>query len=201
MRGRRRRSSLFIAKNDLERHASNQRVSHPTPSKNSRSIPTSRHLIPWSAPYIFETACKTAGLPATCMYVAGSSTLSFSSSPPCLVQATAGQDHLGTGDPCRLHATASRACLLRSLIKLLFSSSSSSWASALGGVLICEPLDFRARKLSSACSPNERAPSVATSSLRRTFRSLLVNQRARSARPRGPPPPVLLIHARRRPRI
>ncbi len=27
-------------------------------------------------------------------------------------------------DPCRLHATASRACLLRSLIKLLSSSSS-----------------------------------------------------------------------------
>ena len=28
----------------------------------------------------------------------------------------------GTGDPCRLHATASRACLLRSMIKLLSSS-------------------------------------------------------------------------------
>ena len=27
--------------------------------------------------------------------------------------------HLGTGDPCRSHATASRACLLRSLIKSL----------------------------------------------------------------------------------
>jgi hypothetical protein len=36
-----------------------------------------------------------------------------------LVQATAGQVHLGTTDPCRSHATASRAYLLRSLIKLL----------------------------------------------------------------------------------
>jgi hypothetical protein len=33
--------------------------------------------------------------------------------------------HLGTGDPCRSHATASRACLLRSLIKPLSSSPSS----------------------------------------------------------------------------
>ena len=32
-----------------------------------------------------------------------------------LVQATAGQVHLGTRDPCRLHATASRVCLLRSI--------------------------------------------------------------------------------------
>ena len=29
------------------------------------------------------------------------------------VQATAGQVHLGTGDPCRLHPTAGRMCLLR----------------------------------------------------------------------------------------
>jgi hypothetical protein len=33
--------------------------------------------------------------------------------------------HLGTGDPCRFHATASRPYLLRSLIKPLSSSSSS----------------------------------------------------------------------------
>ena len=30
--------------------------------------------------------------------------------------------HLGTRDPCRLHATASQACLLKSMIKLLSSS-------------------------------------------------------------------------------
>jgi len=33
--------------------------------------------------------------------------------------------HLGTGDPCRSHATASQPCLLRSLIKSLSFSSSS----------------------------------------------------------------------------
>jgi hypothetical protein len=42
-----------------------------------------------------------------------------------LVQATAGQVHLGTRNPCRSHAIASRAYLLRSYIKLLSSSSSS----------------------------------------------------------------------------
>ena len=35
-----------------------------------------------------------------------------------MYQATVGQVHLGTGDPSRLHATASRACLLRSVISL-----------------------------------------------------------------------------------
>ena len=35
-----------------------------------------------------------------------------------------GQEISRTGDLCRLHATASRACLLRSMIKLLSSSSS-----------------------------------------------------------------------------
>jgi len=34
-------------------------------------------------------------------------------------------EYLGTGDPCRSHATASRPCLLRSLIESLSSSSSS----------------------------------------------------------------------------
>ena len=43
-----------------------------------------------------------------------------------LIQAKEGQVHLGTRDPCRLHATACRAYLLRSMIKLLSSSSSSS---------------------------------------------------------------------------
>ena len=37
-----------------------------------------------------------------------------------------GQVRLGTGDPCLLHATESRACLLRSVIQLLSSSSSPS---------------------------------------------------------------------------
>jgi len=39
--------------------------------------------------------------------------------------AIAGQGHLGTRDPCRLHATVTWVCLLRSSIELLSSSSSS----------------------------------------------------------------------------
>ena len=33
----------------------------------------------------------------------------------CTAAPSPGQVHLGTGDPCRLHATASRACPLRSI--------------------------------------------------------------------------------------
>ena len=40
--------------------------------------------------------------------------------------------YLGTGDPCRFHATASRPYLLRSLIKSLSSSSSSLYTSHHG---------------------------------------------------------------------
>jgi len=43
--------------------------------------------------------------------------------------------HLGTGDPCRSHATASWACLLRSLIQPLSSSSSSSYCASYLPVL------------------------------------------------------------------
>jgi len=52
-----------------------------------------------------------------------------------LLQTKAGQVHLGTRDPCRLHATARWVCPLRSSIKLL-SSSSSSYSPYLSHILM-----------------------------------------------------------------
>ena len=82
-----------------------------------------------------------------------------------LIQTIAGQVHLGTGDPCRLHATASWVCLLRSTIKLLSSSSFSSSSYLLRSLI---------KLLSSSSS------SFSSSLLRRTVPG-------RAAHPRGSP--------------
>ena len=69
-------------------------------------------------------------------------------------QATAGQVHLGTGDPCRLHATASWACLLRCLIKLPLNFSPLPPPQFLIAHLVHEVAVFNTRsRMLSFCQP------------------------------------------------
>ena len=87
-----------------------------------------RHLLPASSfPAALPTGARVCSghlLPLRAERVDSQTTQNQESRG--LIQTIAGQVHLGTGDPCRFHATASWVCLLRSTIKLLSSSSSSS---------------------------------------------------------------------------
>ena len=85
-----------------------------------------RHLLPASSfPAALPTGARVCSghlLPLRAERVDSQTTQNQESRG--LIQTIAGQVHLGTGDPCRFHATASWVCLLRSTIKPLSSSSS-----------------------------------------------------------------------------